>query len=127
MEEGPRLRSENLPDDTHLLETTEVLDETVDEVPLINDEDTYLEQLQALHEANQLGDTNITADNIPVLYRSFINNTIEEEVEAINVPETIEVPLLPINDINSDINSRNILPDGTRCRVRFKFPEFSRK
>jgi hypothetical protein len=127
MEEGPRLRSENLPDDTHLLETTEVLDETVDEVPLIDDGDDYLEQLQTLHEAHQLGDTNITAESIPVLYRSFINNTIEEEVQPVNVPETIEPPLVPINDINSDINPRNILPDGTRCKVRFKFPEFSRK
>jgi hypothetical protein len=76
MEEGPRLRSENLPNDTHLLETTEVLNETVDEV-LISDTDNSIEQLQALHETNQLGENDIIAENVPVLYRSFINNTIE--------------------------------------------------
>jgi hypothetical protein len=124
MEEGPRLRSENLPDDTHLLETTEVLNETVDEV-LFSDTDTFIEQLQALHEANQLGDNDVTAESVPVLYRSFINNTIEEEIQPVNIP--IEPALVPINEINSDINPRNILPDGTRRRVRFHFPEFSRK
>jgi hypothetical protein len=67
MEEGPRLRSEHLPDDTHLLETTEVLDESVDEVPLIIDTNDYIEQLQALHEANKLGNYDITAENVPIL------------------------------------------------------------
>ncbi len=105
MEEGPRLRSENLPDDTHLLETTEVLNETVDEV-LISDTNDFIEQLQALHEANQLRDNDITAESVPVLYRSFINNTIEEEIQPVNVP--VEPALAPINDINSDINPRNI-------------------
>jgi hypothetical protein len=119
------LRSENLPGDTHLLETTEVLDETVDEVPLISDTDNFLEQLQALHEANQLGNNEITAENVPVLYRSLVNSTIEEEIQPVNIP--IEPALVPINDINSDINPRNILPDGTRKRVRFHFPECSRK
>jgi hypothetical protein len=119
------LRSENLPNDTHLLEITEVLDESVNEVPLINDTDDYIEQLQALHEANQLGDNDITAESVPVLYRSFINNTIKEEIQPVNVP--VEPNLVPINDINSDINPRNILPKGTRRRVRFHFPEFSRK
>ena len=124
MEEGPRLRSKNLPDDTHLLETTEALDETIDEVLISNTTD-FIEQLQTLHEANQLGDNDITAESVPVLYRSFINNTIEEEIQPVNVP--VEPNLVPINDINSDINPRNILPDGTHRRVRFHFPEFSRK
>ncbi len=52
VEEGPRLRSEYLPDDTHLLETTEVLHETVDDTPLISDNDEFVQQLQALHDAN---------------------------------------------------------------------------
>jgi hypothetical protein len=125
MEEGPRLRSENLPGETHLLETTEILNETVDEVPLISDSDNFLEQLQALHEANQLGNNDITAESVPVLYRSFVNNTIEEEIQPVDIP--VEPALVLINDINSDINPRNVLPDGTRRRVRFHFPEFSRK
>jgi hypothetical protein len=125
MEEGPRLRSENLPDDTHLLETTEILSETVEDTPLISDTDEFVQQLQALHDANELGDDNITIENVPVLYRSFVNNTIEEEIQPVNTP--VEPALVPINDINSNINPRNILPDGTRRRVRFHFPEFSRK
>jgi hypothetical protein len=85
IEGGPRLRSENLPDDTHLLETTEVLSETVDDTPLISDTDEFVQQLQALHDANQLGDDNITAENVPVLYRSFVNNTIEEEIQPVKM------------------------------------------
>ncbi len=125
VEEGPRLRSENLPDDTHLLETTEVLHETVDDTPLISDNDDFVQQLQALHDANELGNNNITIENVPVLYRSFVNNTIEDEIQPVDIP--VEPALVPINDITSDINTRNILPEGTRRRVRFHFPEFSRK
>jgi hypothetical protein len=125
VEEGPRLRSENLPDDTHLLETTEVLDETIDDVPLIGANDEFVQQLQALHDANELGNNDVTLENIPILYRSFVNNTIEDEIQPVDIQ--VEPAIVPINDITSDINTRNILPEGTRRKVRFHFPEFSRK
>jgi hypothetical protein len=90
MDEGPRLRSENLPDNTHMLETTmDELDLTIDETPMIDANDTYMEQLQALHDSNMLNEPDITSERVPVLYRSLIENSMSEEIQPPAREDTI--------------------------------------
>ena len=67
IQEGPRLRSENLPENSHILETTNESDEIYEENSLLEDTDKYLEQLNYLHESNLLGDSNVSYEKIPTL------------------------------------------------------------
>jgi hypothetical protein len=65
-----------------------------------------------------LNKSDISYEKIPSLYRSAIQNRLDDDLE-----KEIEKPILPI----AEISHRNILPEGTKRHVRFRFPEISRK
>ena len=121
IQEGPRLRSENLPENSHILETTTDSDEIYEDNSILEDDDKYLEQLNYLHESNLLGDSNISYEKIPTLYRSAIEKGMDHDLEK--EMEKPDLPNLPV----AEISQRNILPEGTKRHVRFRFPEISRK
>jgi hypothetical protein len=81
IQEGPRLRSENLPENSHILETTTDSDEIYEDNSILEDDDKYLEQLNYLHESNLLGNSNISYEKIPTLYRSAIEKGMDHDLE----------------------------------------------
>ena len=143
------LRSAELPAQDHLVEAPPLdkgppqdNDDNEDEIYDNDDyvfsslhDSTFMSQLQDLHEAGALDNTNITVHDIPVLHDNLLHENVAN----------LDQSLLPDNDLSlnndsvftepnlqqiqpqpnlAEIDVRNILPEGTRRRrhVRFSLP-----
>ena len=126
-----------LPKDTHLLERP-IADNEKD-VDIIDEDDILDEFLESdtllklnnLHSASMLTDEHLSLKDVSKLHQNLPNNNtfdIDESLINIQEPEPEPVPEPDpgpmLQPLNAEIDTRNILPEGTsrRRHVRFDFP-----
>jgi len=133
-----RITRGTLPKDTHLLERPKADNEKDDDI--INDEDDILDEflesdtllkLNNLHSASMLTDENLSLKDVSALHQNMPRDNsfnIDESLIDIQEPEPEPVqdpdPEPVLQPLNAEIDTRNILPEGTtrRRHVRFDFP-----
>ena len=133
-----RITRGTLPKDTHLLERPKADNEKDDDI--INDEDDILDEflesdtllkLNNLHSASMLTNENLSLKDVSTLHQNMPRDNsfnIDESLIDIQEPEPEPVqdpdPEPVLQPLNAEIDTRNILPEGTtrRRHVRFDFP-----
>ena len=94
---------------------------------------TFMSQLQDLHEAGALDNTNFTVHDIPVLHENLLHENVVDLDQSLPPDNDLglnddsvftEPDLQQIQPNLAEIDVRNILPEGTRRRrhVRFSLP-----
>jgi hypothetical protein len=142
-EDKPMITRGTIPLDTHLMEQTSEIEkdrlERQDRIDLDIDEeinnlrDTInsdtLVQLKGLHTAGKLIDDSITLEKISQLYNdmnlvSLNEDALLDELPEINEMEAEQKPESPQIKVDhqGDVHTDNILPLGTKRRIRFNLP-----
>jgi hypothetical protein len=122
-----RITRGTVQNDSHLIENSEVNNEYEDENDFIDELDynVTLQKIKDLHAAEKLHDSQITLNDINRLHETIQDDDITplENSEQTIVNEGEVEPTGQPQGIWADIDQRNILPQGTKRRVRFSLPK----
>ena len=120
------LRKGNIPNDTHLLEQTNLPKETLQdestnlELEVLDslNEGEFLDQLNTLHNNGNLIDDSLGIQDVPKLYRNIDNIPTIDNLPN-NIPVSESHDTTPLNPVNANIDTRNIISGKRDRHVRF--------